>query len=73
MLEIAEVIPESPADEAGLRAGDLLFELGGERVKGIADVLTKLEEDVIGTQIVARVLRDDRERTYALRPRELTH
>jgi S1-C subfamily serine protease len=73
VLEIAEVIPESPADEAGLRAGDLLFELAGERVKGIADVLAKLEEDVIDTQVVARVLRGDRERTFALRPRELTH
>ena len=73
VLEIAEVIPESPAEEAGLRAGDLLIALGGERVKGVPDVQAKLEEDVIGTQVVATVLRDDRERTFALRPRELTH
>ena len=73
VLEVAEVIPDSPAEHAGLRAGDLLIQLGGERIKGVADVQAELEEDVIGTQVVATVLRDDRERTIALRPRELTH
>ena len=73
MLEIAEVIPESPAERAGLRAGDLLVFLGDERITGVTDVQAKLEEDVIGTQVVVRVLRDERERTFALRPRELTH
>ena len=45
----------------------------GDELRKLIEVLAKLEEDVIDTQLVARVLRDDRERTFALRPRELTH
>ena len=70
-IEIAQVIEGSPAEAAGLRAGDLLVELDGQRVNGIAGVQRHMEEDVIGTRVTAIVLRDGRERHLVVVPVEL--
>jgi S1-C subfamily serine protease len=70
-VEVAQVIEGSPADTGGLRAGDLLVELGGHRVTGIAEVQRRMEEDVIGTRVNTIVLRDGRERHVVIVPVEL--
>jgi S1-C subfamily serine protease len=70
-VEIAQVIEDSPAEAAGLRGGDLLVELGGQRVTGISDVQRRMEEDVIGTRVTAIVLRTGRERHVVIVPKEL--
>ena len=71
-VEVAQVLGDSPADEGGLRAGDLLVEIGGRRVEGVPDVQRVMEEDVIGTRLPVTVLRDGRERRRVIVPRELT-
>ena len=70
-VELVEVIPGSPADVAGLRAGDLVVELAGERVAGVQDVQRRMEDEVIGTHLVVTVLRDGLERQVQVVPREL--
>jgi serine protease Do len=70
-VEIAEVVVDSPAQAGGLRSGDLLVELDGRRVAGVADVQRVLADEVIGTRLTAVVLRDGRERRLHLRPVEL--
>jgi serine protease Do len=65
------VIEGSPADLGGLRAGDLLIELAGRRVTGVADVQRAMEEDVIGTRVTAVVLRNGLERHVVIVPVEL--
>lgn len=53
--------PDSPAAKAGVKAGDLLIELGGTRVRGIEDLqeaMSKLEAGVATKMIV---IRDGRE------------
>jgi S1-C subfamily serine protease len=70
-VELAEVVPDSPADRGGLRAGDLLVELGGTRVRGVSDVLELMEHEVIGTHLTAVVLRAGLERRKQLTPSEL--
>jgi S1-C subfamily serine protease len=70
-VEIVEVRPGSPADGGGLRAGDLLVELDGRRMTSVADVQRHLEHEVIGTRLVAVVLRDGRERRMQVVPVEL--
>jgi S1-C subfamily serine protease len=70
-VELVEVVPGSPADAAGLRAGDLLVQLAGERVTGVQDVQRRMEDEVIGTRLVATVLREGLERRVQVVPREL--
>jgi S1-C subfamily serine protease len=70
-VELVEVVAGSPADAAGLRAGDLLVRLAGERVTGVQDVQRRMEDEVIGTHLVATVLREGLERQLQVVPREL--
>ena len=70
-LELVEVIADSPAERAGLRAGDLLVQLGATRIAAAADVLRVLEHEVIATHLTAVVLRDGRERHLQIVPTEL--
>ena len=41
-VEVVQVAPESPAERAGLRAGDRLVAMRGERIRDVADVLARL-------------------------------
>jgi S1-C subfamily serine protease len=70
-VEIVEVVPDAPAAAAGLRGGDLLVELGGRRIAGVADVQRLMEDEVIGTHVVATVLRAGLERRLTIVPVEL--
>jgi S1-C subfamily serine protease len=67
-LVITAVTPRSPADEAGLRAGDLLIDFGGVPVGGIDDLLRLLTENVIGTPTPVRVLRHGAPRRLMVTP-----
>jgi S1-C subfamily serine protease len=71
-VEIVEVVTGSPAEAAGLRAGDLLVELAGRPVVGVSAVQRAMQEDVIGTRLPVRFLRDGHERTAVVVPVELT-
>ena len=65
------MVDASPAARGGIRPGDLVVELGGRRVTGVADIQRILEEDLIGTRVVADVLRDGRPRRITVVPDEL--
>lgn len=63
--DITEVVPGGPADEAGIKAGDVLIGAGGESLIG-DDVrepgeLIRGEE---GTKVELKVLRDDKELSF---------
>jgi S1-C subfamily serine protease len=70
-VEVVEVVPGSPAAEAGLRAGDLLVGLDGRRLTGVQDVQRLMEDEVIGSRVVVTALRDGLERQMTVVPREL--
>ncbi len=56
-IEVVEVAAGSPAQTAGLRAEDLIVELGGHAVQRIDDIQRLMSYDAIGQQLEVRVLR----------------
>ncbi len=68
-VEIIEIATGSPADEVGLMPGDIINEIDGIVVDSMAKV-GQLVQERLGTPIQMRVLRDDKEFTYKVTPRE---
>jgi S1-C subfamily serine protease len=56
-VEVIEVTPGSPAEQAGLRAEDLIIELAGSRVHGVDDIQRLMVVDLIDAQVDVLVLR----------------
>jgi S1-C subfamily serine protease len=59
-VEISEVSQGSPAQRAGLRAEDLIVEMGGESIERVDDVQRLMGQDAIGRPMPIRILRGDR-------------
>jgi serine protease Do len=57
-LYVQEVAPGGPADQAGLRAGDLLLGMVAGTPVNARDLHTKLRQLAPGTRVTLRVLRD---------------
>ena len=57
-LYVQEVAPGGPADQAGLRQGDVLLGMVGATPVSARDLHTKLRQLAPGTRITLRVLRD---------------
>jgi S1-C subfamily serine protease len=70
-VEVLEVAEGSPAAQAGLRPEDLVVELGGAPVTGVADLQRLMTEELIGTTVELVVVRAGRELTLSLVPDEL--
>jgi S1-C subfamily serine protease len=56
-LILISVEPESPADAGGLTLGDTLLSLHGEPVRRLDDLLGLLSSDLVGEEVIVRVLR----------------
>ena len=64
--EIARVIPNTPAEKAGLRKGDILLTLENGRIADRLDLSTTLDLLEEEQQIQVGILRDGKESTIAL-------
>ena len=69
-LAITGVTHNSPADEAGLRAGDLLIDFGGAPISGVDDLVRLLTDTAIGVATPVRILRHGAPRRVIVVPRE---
>ena len=70
-LQILEVVPDAPADAAGIRAGDLLVEVDGRPTAQVSQLQALLQGDVAGTHLTVVVLRDGLERRLLIKPVDL--
>ena len=70
-LEVVEVADGSPAHRAGLRAEDLIVEMGGMPVERADDVQRLMNDAAIGRPLAVSLLRGDRWLELELRPVEL--
>ncbi len=64
---VTSVEPESPADKAGLRQGDIIRKLNGETVEDPRVLSLKVAEQAPGSEAAVVVLRDGRERKLAVK------
>lgn len=68
---VIRVLPDTPAEAAGIRRGDVITELDGQAVTS-ADQLQKLvERSRVGQSLQLKVLRGDRTQQIAVRTAEL--
>ena len=70
-VEIIEVMPDSPAEQAGLRPEDLIVELAGARVNSVDDLQRLMVADLIGAEVDVVVLREGAPKGMRLLVREL--
>jgi len=67
---VRNVAPNSPAERAGVRPGDVIVGMKGEPVHSNDDLLNLLDVSSIGQDTTLRVLRGNKEIPLTVRPRE---
>jgi len=70
-VEVVEVVPNSPADAAGLRPEDLIVSLDGEPLDDVTDVQRLMVAELIGRRVEAVVLRGARTLRLEIVPAQL--
>lgn len=68
--EVTSVAPNSPAERAGVKPGDLIVGLGEHRVRSVGELLGLLDDSAIGRDLPLRILRRNAEITLTVRPVE---
>jgi serine protease Do len=61
---VAEIGQDTPAAEAGLEQGDIIFEMKGEDVQNQADLFRILRRSEVGEEVELKVDRDGDEQTF---------
>jgi serine protease Do len=67
---IASVTEDGPADKAGMKAGDIVTEFDGERIRGARQFSRVVEETPAGRSVQAVVVRDGQRSTLTVQPRQ---
>jgi len=68
---VQKVLPESPAEDAGLKRGDLVVEIAGQPVRNPSALLQQVEKARVGQPIPLRVVRAQRELQLSIKPAAL--
>jgi S1-C subfamily serine protease len=70
-VEVSEVVPGSPAADAGIRAEDLLLEVAGTPIERVEDLQRLMTADLIDKTIEVTILRGGTELELFVEPAEL--
>jgi len=65
---IARVVPNSPADRAGLREGDLITKIEGQPVRGVDDIQKSVQNSQVGGNLQLELRRDQQDIKVKLKP-----
>jgi len=69
---VSGVIEDSPADEAGIQAGDVVLEFDGERIETSKELQRRAAATAPGTEVRVVVLRDGRKKNLSVTLGEMT-
>lgn len=61
---VAEVFAGDPADRAGLKAGDIIVEVNGKKIKDTHELLMMIASFRVGENVRVKVLRDGQEKSF---------
>jgi serine protease Do len=70
-VEVVEVVADSPAARAGLRAEDLIVAVNESAVEGVDDLMREMAGDLVGERVRLDVIREGHERSVEVVPVEL--
>ncbi|RME22893.1 MAG: DegQ family serine endoprotease, partial [Deltaproteobacteria bacterium] len=62
---VSQVFEDSPADRAGLKAGDIILELNGRKMRTVRQLTATVASLAPGTRVKIKVLRDGKQLTFA--------
>jgi serine protease Do len=68
---VGEVMPDSPADKAGLKSGDDIIEFNGKPVSGSNNLRNQVADTAPGTKVPVKIVRSGRVETLDVAVREL--
>ncbi len=57
-VEVVEVVADSPAERAGIRVGDVIYEVDGTRTESATDLQRLMVAELIGRTTVAKLIRE---------------
>jgi serine protease Do len=64
---VLEVLPESPADRAGLKSGDVIQKIAGQKITTADQVQQAVEETNVGDKLQLGLTRDDQQLELAVK------
>jgi serine protease Do len=66
-VEVTRVEPESPAERAGLKPGDVIMQYNGERVEGIEQFSRLVRETPVGREVKLEIFREGSPQTVTVK------
>jgi len=64
---VSSVTPDSPAEKAGLKEGDVILTLNGKKVKNSSDLALRVSSTDPGTTVTLGIFRDGKEKTIKIK------
>jgi serine protease Do len=68
---ISQVAPGSPAEKAGLKVGDIIVAVDGEKVREVRDLQFKIMKTPPGTEVTLTIIRRGKEQTIKAKVGEM--
>jgi len=60
---ISDVIADSPAEKAGLKRGDVILTVNGEKIKNHQEFVSKIRQRIVGDKVSLGIIRDRKKST----------
>lgn len=68
---VGDVVPEGPADNAGIKRGDIIVSFAGKRIHDAPELSRVVAEVPVGREVDLKILRDGKEITSSVKVEEL--